>query len=123
MSVACWLNISNGWTSMLPPAGKGKVPYAVLALLDTLRHFPGQIPDLDAYIQTSDFPCIKQPELDEVQGRPAIPLFGYSSNVEHRDIPFPDYTYWGHEYSRLTGTLPLSTTPLNRCLCAGWLAG
>ena len=24
-------------------SGKGKIPYAILALMDTLRHYPGQV--------------------------------------------------------------------------------
>jgi len=31
------------------------------------------------------------------------PVFGYNSHSTFTDIPFPDYTYWGHEYSWLLG--------------------
>ncbi|KAK9835269.1 hypothetical protein WJX74_010474 [Apatococcus lobatus] len=85
-------------------SGKGKIPYAILALMDTLRHYPGQIPDADAIIQTSDFPCfLRSPTHPKPNEVPPPPIFGYNSDVNHSDIPFPDYTYWGHEYQHLTG--------------------
>ncbi len=60
-----------------------------------------QIPDLDAVIQTSDFPCM----LRQQPGSNALPppVFGYNGHARFVDIPFPDYTYWGHEYHRLVG--------------------
>ena len=39
-------------------AGKGRPPLMVVALLDVLRSFPGQIPDLDAVLSTADVPCV-----------------------------------------------------------------
>ena len=85
-------------------SGKGKIPYAILAIMDVIRHYPGQIPDLDAVLQTSDFPCMLASGSKET---PAPPLFGYNSHPTYTDIPFPDYSYWGHEYSHLLGTRSL----------------
>ncbi|KAK9859348.1 hypothetical protein WJX84_004391 [Apatococcus fuscideae] len=86
-------------------SGKGKIPYAILAVMDTLRHYPGQIPDCDAIIQTSDFPCfLRSPTNPKPNEVPPPPIFGYNSDINHSDIPFPDYTYWGHEYQHLTGS-------------------
>ncbi len=42
------------WTS----AGKARVPLMILALLDVLRAYPGQIPDVDAVLSVADFPCV-----------------------------------------------------------------
>ena len=42
------------WTS----AGKARVPLLILGLLDVLRAYPGQIPDLDAVLSVADFPCV-----------------------------------------------------------------
>jgi hypothetical protein len=42
------------WTS----AGKARVPLMILALLDVLRSYPGQIPDVDAVLSVADFPCV-----------------------------------------------------------------
>lgn len=80
-------------------SGKGKIPYAILALLDVLRHYPGQIPDVDAIIHTSDFSCIKATPGGLQPLGP--PILGYNSDPAHEDVPFPDYSYWGHEYTRL----------------------
>ena len=30
----------------------------ILALLDVLRSYPGQIPDVDAVLSVADFPCV-----------------------------------------------------------------
>ena len=30
----------------------------IVALLDVLRSFPGEIPDLDAVLSTADIPCV-----------------------------------------------------------------
>lgn len=66
--------------------------------------FRMQIPDADAIIQTSDFPCfLRSPTHPKPNEVPPPPIFGYNSDVNHSDIPFPDYTYWGHEYQHLTG--------------------
>ena len=57
-----------------------------------------QVPDLDAVLQTSDFPCMLAADADD-----APPVFGYNSHPTFTDVPFPDYSYWGHEYSHLRG--------------------
>ena len=31
------------------------------------------------------------------------PMFGYNSAAGYWDIPFPDFTFWGHEHSWLLG--------------------
>ena len=62
-----------------------------------------QVADLDAIIQTSDFPCMLR--LQPGTGALAPPIFGYNSHPKFVDIPFPDYSYWGHEYRRLLGEL------------------
>ena len=60
-----------------------------------------QVPDLDAIIQTSDFPCMLR--VQPGTGALAPPIFGYNSHANFVDIPFPDYSYWGHESRRLLG--------------------
>ena len=60
-----------------------------------------QIPDIDAIIHTSDFSCIKATSVGQQPAGP--PIFGYNSDPAHEDVPFPDYSYWGHEYTRLRG--------------------
>ena len=63
-----------------------------------------QVPDLDAVLQTSDFPCMLGSGSED-SGQPP-PVFGYNSHPTYTDVPFPDYSYWGHEYSHLLGAPP-----------------
>src|SRR4051794_1487423 len=39
---------------------------------------------------------------EHYSGRP-IPLFGYNRKDGFLDLMFPDFTYFGHEYSQITG--------------------
>ena len=39
--------------------------------------------------------------------RPSPPIFGYTTTENFTDIPFPDFSYWGHEHGRIGGTLAL----------------
>ncbi len=48
------LGRAHNWTS----ASKGRVPLMIVALLDVLRAFPGEIPDLDGVLSTADVPCV-----------------------------------------------------------------
>ena len=78
-----------------------------------------QVPDLDAIIQTSDFPCMLR--VQPGTGALAPPIFGYNSHANFVDIPFPDYSYWGHEYRRLLGEccdrphIPFHGLPICKC--------
>ena len=47
----------------------------------------------------ADFPCIKRKWSHG--GAAPSPLFGYQGSVRHHDLPFPDHTFWGHEYQYL----------------------
>ncbi|PSC76631.1 O-glucosyltransferase 1-like [Micractinium conductrix] len=92
----------KGWyPSGLGPgnlASKGRVPYAILALMDTLRMFPGQIPDVDAVLHTADFPCVRHSwDAGQPEGRSPMIVLGYQGAPTHHDLPFPDATFWGHE--------------------------
>ncbi len=72
-----------------------------------------QIPDVDAIIHTSDFSCIKATPGGLQPLGP--PILGYNSDPAHEDIPFPDYSYWGHEYTRLRGDFPCCIA-LHHCI-------
>ena len=67
---------------------------------------------MDAVIQTSDFPCMLKDQPGT--GALAPPIFGYNSHPKFVDIPFPDYSYWGHEYRRLLGEPHPEPDPLPR---------
>jgi hypothetical protein len=45
--------------------------------------------------------CMQVAE-EHYNGRP-IPLFGYNRKDGFLDLMFPDFTYFGHEYSQITG--------------------
>lgn len=49
----------------------------------------------------------KVPE-EHYNGRP-IPVFGYNRKEGFMDLMFPDFTYFGHEYSQITGQLCVVT--------------
>ena len=36
---------------------------------------------------------------------PSPPIFGYTTTENFTDIPFPDFSYWGHEHGRIGGGL------------------
>mmetsp|Transcript_524 Transcript_524/g.1576 ORF Transcript_524/g.1576 Transcript_524/m.1576 type:complete len:1117 (-) Transcript_524:961-4311(-) len=101
---------SDGWyPAKLGPgntSAKGRVPFLIFALLDVLRAFPGQIPDVDAVVHTSDFACMKKdPSIVdykrpfEITPERPMPILGYNGAPNYFDIPVPDYTYYGHEHS------------------------
>ncbi|KAK2077103.1 hypothetical protein QBZ16_004737 [Prototheca wickerhamii] len=79
-------------------AARGRVPHTMLMLLDVLRLFPGQIPDLDAVMQLGDFNCVERNA--SRRGAP-VPMFGYSTSEDYHDLVLPDFTYYGHEYDYL----------------------
>lgn len=85
--------------------------YADTTLYDPLSHLL-QIPNLDAVLQTADFPCVPK------HGA-AVPIFGYQGSPSHYDLPFPDYAFWGHEYQHLQ--VSLAQAGLVQC-CAASLA-
>lgn len=47
-------------------------------------------------------PAGQQVAEEHYNGRP-IPLFGYNRKEGFLDLMFPDFTYFGHEYSQITG--------------------
>jgi len=60
-----------------------------------------QIPDLEAVIHTHDSPLVRESAAAGAQ--PAPPIFGYTTGEGFTDVPFPDFSYWGHEHGRLIG--------------------
>ena len=85
-----------------------------------------QIPDIDAVLQVSDHPCIPADpgssvvadkaaalQLQHVSADPRPPLFSYTHDPDFVDIPFPDFSYWGHDLDRFRGPGGASTTAPN----------
>ena len=92
---------------------------------------PLQIPDIDAVVQTGNFPCVKRDPsmMDRPRGpggpnlakkRP-IPLFSFASGEDYRDIPFPDSTFYGgaQSISGAPGGI-MSGSPVGHRRTLGW---
>ena len=60
------------------------------------------MPDVDAVFHFSDEPCVRNWVLGP-GGDPAPPIFGYTTTEGFQDIPFPDFSFWGHEHTRMRG--------------------
>jgi Glycosyl transferase family 90 len=60
-----------------------------------------QVPDLEAVLHTHDSPLV--PEAPQGAQQPAPPIFGYTTGAGFTDVPYPDFSYWGHEHRRLVG--------------------
>lgn len=61
-----------------------------------------QVPDVDLVLHTSDNPCVVS-WAGRAGGAPAPPIFGYTTSEGFQDIPFPDFSFWGHEHGRMRG--------------------
>ena len=96
----------------------------------------GQIPDVEGVINTSDEPCV--PRKFQIVGdapsrrlqavaaaaagasprmlsRLAPPLFSFNSHAERADLPFPDFSFWGHEVNMI------DDEQVGRDLAGDWL--
>ena len=86
------------------------------------RDIAAQVPDLEAVVHTNDSPLV--PEAAAAKEQPAPPIFGYTTAEGFADVPFPDFSYWGHEHGRLVGVWTLSLKPLHPGMCrAGTSSG
>ena len=78
--------------------------------------FAPQIPDVDAVLQVSDHPCMAKnprnpwPQFNashlaalNVSTDPMPAVFNWDMDPEFVDVPFPDFSYWGHEVDRFRG--------------------
>ncbi|CAI9092222.1 OLC1v1027411C1 [Oldenlandia corymbosa var. corymbosa] len=75
--------------------------FTLWGILQLLRKYPGQIPDLDLMFDCVDWPVIKKEDYDcpkpnssnPIPGPP--PLFRYCADDVTYDIVFPDWSFWG----------------------------
>lgn len=82
--------------------------------MELLHELPGQVPDVDLVFQTTDTPLVpKGPDPAK-----APPVFTYNSRASHADIPWPDFSYWGHEIGILNDD-KASQPPTCRCAVRG----
>ncbi|XP_020572569.1 O-glucosyltransferase rumi homolog [Phalaenopsis equestris] len=65
--------------------------FTIWGILQLLRRYPGQIPDLDLMFNCEDMPVVHAPN----GGRSPPPLFRYCKDDTTLDIVFPDWSFWG----------------------------
>ncbi len=65
-----------------------------------------QIPDIDAVMHIHDRPVVPANPAGGGKQEPPPPVFGYTTTENFTDIPFPDFSYWGHEHGRIGGAPP-----------------
>ncbi|XP_031740971.1 O-glucosyltransferase rumi homolog isoform X2 [Cucumis sativus] len=71
--------------------------FTIWGILQLLRRYPGQIPDLELMFDCDDRPVVKSADyrnagVDTVE---APPVFRYCGDEETLDIVFPDWSFWG----------------------------
>ncbi|GAQ84495.1 hypothetical protein KFL_001910140 [Klebsormidium nitens] len=76
----------------IKPCFPNRARYSTWGLLQLLRYFPGQVPDVDFVFECNDYPQMVRPK------NPADPtpvLLNYDNREGKIDVPFPDWTFWG----------------------------
>lgn len=73
--------------------------FTVWGILQLLRRYPGQIPDLDLMFDCVDWPVVNKKDYCSPEPNATVPgpppLFRYCGDNTTLDIVFPDWTYWG----------------------------
>ncbi|MCO5575093.1 hypothetical protein L7F22_028890 [Adiantum nelumboides] len=66
--------------------------FTIWGFLQLLRYYPGLVPDVEVVLGCGDRPAILRG--NHTDSLPP-PLFRYCTTVDHFDIPFPDWSFWG----------------------------
>lgn len=70
--------------------------FTLWGILQLLRRYPGQLPDLDLMFDCVDWPVIKKAYYNRPNATiPPPPLFRYCGDDTTLDIVFPDWSFWG----------------------------
>lgn len=64
-------------------------------ILQVLRRYPGQLPDLDLMFDCNDRPAIMKQAQNGPNSQAPPPLFTYCRDDATLDIVFPDWSFWG----------------------------
>lgn len=71
--------------------------FTIWGLLQLLRRYPGQVPDLDLMFESFDFPLVLKKDYVGRLNSTVVPppLFRYCGDDDSFDIVFPDWSFWG----------------------------
>ncbi|KAL3524274.1 hypothetical protein ACH5RR_017108 [Cinchona calisaya] len=69
--------------------------FTLWGILQLLRRYPGQVPDLDLMFDCIDWPVIKKDFYLGPNAKVPPPLFRYCGDNTTLDIVFPDWSFWG----------------------------
>lgn len=64
-------------------------------IMQLLRLYPGQLPDLDLMFECGDRPKILRHDYDGSKDKFIPPMFHYCGDDSSFDIVFPDWSFWG----------------------------
>jgi hypothetical protein len=69
--------------------------FTLWGILQLLRRYPGQVPDLDLMFDCIDIPSIKTSDYQQPNASDPPPLFRYCGDDDTLNIVFPDWSFWG----------------------------
>jgi hypothetical protein len=69
--------------------------FTLWGILQLLRRYPGQVPDLELMFDCVDWPVIKTRDYQRSNTSGPPPLFRYCGDDDTLDIVFPDWSFWG----------------------------
>lgn len=75
--------------------------FTLWGILQLLRRYPGQVPDLDLMFDCVDWPVVKKEAYVGPNATAPPPLFRYCGDDTTLDIVFPDWSFWGWYETRL----------------------
>lgn len=69
--------------------------FTMWGILQLLRRYPGQVPDLELMFDCVDWPVISSIDYSRPNATAPPPLFRYCGDDNSLDIVFPDWSFWG----------------------------
>ncbi|KAK2976532.1 hypothetical protein RJ640_023770 [Escallonia rubra] len=69
--------------------------FTLWGLLQLLRLYPGELPDLDLLISCDDRPAERKDDFGGENVTKAPPIFHYCGDDETLDVVSPDWSFWG----------------------------
>uniref|UniRef100_A0A2P2KD36 KDEL motif-containing protein 1 n=3 Tax=Rhizophora mucronata TaxID=61149 RepID=A0A2P2KD36_RHIMU len=69
--------------------------FTLWGILQLLRKYPGQVPDLELMFDCVDWPVVKSRDHIGPDAPAPPPLFRYCGDDDTLDIVFPDWSFWG----------------------------